>query len=271
MTYEVVRTVVHSLLPLTRKGKCRYLAFIVLHGAGKTTACKSHGLTDEKFSVGQEMKSSGTILAVFIFIALIPTSVLGANPEIGGEAIYMGEDYFSTDEWGITAYSYVFDSSSSSLPESFSRFSLNPGEMLFMYLLDCDFTKTVAVNHFSVGNPSTVQINSVGWTSDVVPDGYNISGHQSPYLYGFSGLAEATVYTYTGDLTDPFSALEPGEYSLIYYIAQADGYSMVSATAEGGGTGDNGLVPGPVTPEPATLFLLCLGSLSLLRKRKPLH
>ncbi len=57
----------------------------------------------------------------------------------------------------------------------------------------------------------------------------------------------------------------------ISFRPMGGGYSMVSATVEGGGTGDNRLVPGPAAPEPATLLLLCLGSLSLLRRRKPLN
>ena len=65
---------------------------------------------------------------------------------------------------------------------------------------------------------------------------------------------------------DPFSTLDPGEYSLLYYVADLDDYGLVSATADGGGMGDNQIVPGPV-PEPTTICLLAFGGLALLRKR----
>jgi len=212
------------------------------------------------------MRGALGVLAAVITIGLC-VPALAVNPDVGGTPVYTEDDYFSADDWAMTVYSYVFNNSSASLPEIYPGFALNPGETLFMYLLDADSTKTVSIDHFAVGNPELVPVPTVGWSTEVVPAGYNVSDHQDPYLYGFSGPAQAVIYTYTGDFFDPWSTLDPGEYSLVYYIAEGEDYGPVSATADGGGVGDNQLVPGPV-PEPATICLLAFGGLALLRKRK---
>jgi len=137
-----------------------------------------------------------------------------------------------------------------------------------MYLLDGDDSTTVSVDHFSVGNPDMMSVQTVGWTVNVVPPLYDVTNHQDPYLYGFSGPAEATIFTYSGNLMDPWCTLDPDEYSLVYYIATAEEYREVSATADGGGQGNNQLLPGPAVPEPTTIALFGLGALALLRKRK---
>ena len=206
----------------------------------------------------------GVLAAVIIGLGV---PALAANPDVGGVPVYTEDDYFSADDWGMTVYSYVFNNSSASLPAIYPGFTLNAGETLFMYLLDGDAATTCSVDHFAVGNPELIAIPMVGWSTEVVPAGYNVGDHQDPYLYGFSGPAEAVIYTYTGNFMDPWSTLDPGEYSLLYYVAATEDYGSVSATADGGGIGDNQLVPGPV-PEPTTICLLALGSLALLRKRK---
>ncbi len=212
------------------------------------------------------MSKLATVLTAIVFIVTVPASGLPA-PVIGGDPIYTqdNEDFAGLQTpWALTIFSYVFDNTSASLP---GNLALDPGEMLFIYLLDCDGAETISVDYFSVGNPHLAPINTVGWTSDVVPAGYNVDDHQDPYLYGYSGPAQAVIYTYSGNFFDPYCTLDPGEYSLVYYIAVAPGYTQVSATASGGGEGDVGLIPGPI-PEPATVFLLGLGALALLRKRR---
>ena len=213
------------------------------------------------------MRRLAIVLAAVIVAAGIPVTAMAVNPDIGGDPVYTEEDYFSAGDWGMTAYSYVFDGTSTSMPGIFPGFTLNAGEILFTYLLDSDSAKTVSVDHFSVGNPEMMTIHTVGWTENAVPVGYSVANHQRPYIYGFSGPAEATIFTYMGDLMDPWCTLDPGEYSLVYYVAVADDYGSVSATADGGGAGQNQLVPGPV-PEPTTICLLALGGLALLRRRR---
>lgn len=214
------------------------------------------------------MRRLAVVLATTVLIGGAPVSTMAANPDIGGDPIYTEQDYFTAGDWGMTAYSYVFDNTSASLPAIYPDFELNTGEMLFMHLLDSDAAKGISVDHFAVGNPELITINTVGWTIDVVPAGYDVDNHQEPYLYGFSGPAEATVYTYTGNLFDPWCTLDPGEYSLVYYIAVSDNYGVVSATANGAGESNNHFVPGPIAPEPTTICLLGLGGLALLRKRR---
>ncbi len=203
-------------------------------------------------------------IAAIAFIAALPINVLAVPDIDGSDPIHTETDYFAAGSWEMTAYSYVFDTTSAKLP---GVLELDPGEMLFMYLLDVPLTSATAVEHFSVGNPELMLISAVGFENSVVPDGYSIANFDDPYIFGYSGPAEATVFTYFGDFFDPWCTLDPGEYSLVWYIAESSAYGPVSATADSAGLGDTQSVPGPV-PEPTTLCLLGLGALALLRKRR---
>lgn len=212
------------------------------------------------------MRKLAAILTAIVFIVSVPASG-NLVPDIGGDPIYtQANDDFAGQQtdWALSVYSYVFDNTSSSLPGSLT---LDPGEMLFIYLLDSPDIATISVDYFSVGNPHLAIINTVGLEDQVVPSGYESVPFQAPYTYGYAGPAEATVFNYSGNFFDPYCTLDPGEYSMVYYIAIASGYTQVSASASGGGVGDNGLVPGPV-PEPTTILLLGLGALALVRKRR---
>jgi len=188
------------------------------------------------------------------------------EPDIGGVPLYSETDAFSGSpvvDWGMTAYSYVFDSSSD-LPESFS---LKPGQMLFMYLLDGDDSTIVSVDKFTVGNPDDIPITEVGFATAIVPEGFDSTSYEDPYLYSYSQPAQAIVYTYAGDFSDPYSTLDPDEWSLVWYIAEAGGWTLGSATASGGGYGDTELVPIPILPQPGAAVLLGLAGTAWLRRR----
>lgn len=207
------------------------------------------------------MRSLTAFLVAIIFVGGVSLAGSGIN---GSDPIYTEDDYFSGGSWEMYVYSYVYDTTCTKLP---GVLELDPGEMLFLYLLDVPETSGTSVEHYTVGNPDLMVINTVGFENSVVPDGYNIINFDDPYIYGYSGTAEAIIYTFFGDFMDPWCTLDPGEYSLVYYISVADAYGPVSATADSQGIGDTQSVPGPV-PEPTTICLLALGGLALLRKRK---
>jgi len=215
------------------------------------------------------MKRAAAIPAGLLFVVVLAAPVQAANPDIGAAPVYAEQDYFSADGWAVTVYSYVYDSAGGTAPEIYPGFTLNAGEMLFLYLLDYHDSQSVSVDHFAVGNPELAAINAVGWSVHVTPAGYNVSNHQQPYLAGYTGPAQAVVFTYTGNFMDPWSTLDPGEYSLLYFVAACHDYGFVGATADGRGQCENQLVPGPSVPEPATICLFGLGLAALLRKRRP--
>ncbi len=203
-------------------------------------------------------------------ITAVPIGAVAANPDIGGDAVHEEEVYFSAGDWSMTAYSYVFDDTSTSVPDLFEGFSgLDPGEMLFVYLLEPDPMTVPSISYFAINNAYTesIDIYAVGWSVRVVPVGYSGANHQEPFVFTYSGPVEATVFNYTGNPFDTTCELDPGEYSLVYYFALADDYGPVNATIDSQGSGDTQFVPGPI-PEPTTLCLLGLGALALLRKRR---
>jgi hypothetical protein len=187
------------------------------------------------------MKGALGVLAAIALIAAVSAGAF-AHPDIGGDPIDTDKDYFSAGDWAMTVYSYVFDNNSDSLP---GEFELDPGEMLFMYLLDCDVTKEISVEHFSIGNPQLAVINDFGYEGSVVPTGYNGDDFEDPYTCGYSASSEATIFAYFGDWFDPLCTLDPGEYSLVYYIAVSDHYAPISASANAQGLADTRSVLGP--------------------------
>jgi len=206
-------------------------------------------------------------LVTISLVGILSANGLMAIPIIGGDPICTDEDYFFSDSWEMTVYSYVFDETSSSLPGT--TLELDPGEMLFMYLLDVPQTSSSSIEHYTIGNPQLMLVDpdAVGFEDTVVPAGYESRTREDPYNCGYNSTAEATNFAYFGDVFDERCTLDPDEYSLVYYIAVSDAYGSVPATANSAGLGSTRSVPGPV-PEPTTICLLGLGVLALLRRRR---
>lgn len=202
----------------------------------------------------------GAAISVGAFV-----SAASAAPSIGGDPIYTQDDYFTGGLWGTYVSSYVY-ASDSDLP---AGFMLADGEMLFAYLLDGDDGLTVSVDTFSVGNPFPfdVAITTVGYVTDILPPGFDMDLREDPYLYGYSGPAQASVFTYAGDLYDPFSTLDPTEWSLVYYIAEATTWDLGPATISGGGIGQTLYLPVAAIPAPGALALMGLAGLIGRRRR----
>ena len=211
------------------------------------------------------MKRLGGVVAAAVLVVAFPLNVLAAPDLDGSDPIYTQTDIFSAGDWAVTVYSYVYDTTSTKLP---GTYALAQGEMLFMYLLDHIIEpSSTSVDHFTVGNPFEYSITDIGYEQGIVPAGYDGGDFDEPYIYGYSALAKESTFTYYGDFGDPWVTLDPGEYSLVYYIAECDQYGGVPGSILSGGQSDTQFVPGPI-PEPTTLCLLGLGALALLRKRR---
>jgi MYXO-CTERM domain-containing protein len=186
-----------------------------------------------------------------------------AAPDIGGSPLHTEEDYFTGGPWAMTVFSYVFDDDAD-VPDGFN---LNSGQFLFIYLLDGDEDNAeISVDTFSVGNPNLAPIVTVGFSTFTLPDGYDMNDREDPFLFGYSGPAQASIFTYAGNPNDPFSTLDPDEWSLVYYVAETDGWTLGSANGSGGGISDSHLVPVPI-PTPGALALLAFAGLASRRRR----
>jgi hypothetical protein len=216
---------------------------------------------------------------VLILIAGAASAYTVALPNSGGTAsdpIHTEVDLFAADNWSCLVTSFVYDSTSTSLPAGVGP--LGPGEMLFAYFLDMENDPTnSSVNNFNVGNPDMFPIHTVGWLGplSLVPrvDGVPTTDtFQDPYLYGYSGPAAATIWSFYGSFFDPFVTLDWKEYSLVYYKADSEWWQPVPGTMSGGGLSDNQIVPGPglkpPIPEPSLALGGLIGLAALLKRRR---
>lgn len=203
--------------------------------------------------------------AFVLALGLCFAAVSSAIPIIGGDPIHTEEGSFDTGVWDLDVYSYIYDATSTSLPDL--GVSLNPDEMLFVYLLEADDNILFSVPLFSLSNPQDVPINLVGWSDRIVPDDFEADEYQAPDLYGYIGTPGATVWHFSGSQAGG-GDFEEDEWSLVFYRAVASNWTHVDANV-GAGTGAIQSIPGAI-PEPATVAFLTLGGLFLAVRRKKL-
>ncbi len=173
-------------------------------------------------------------MAAAILIAALPVNVLALNPDIGGDPIHTEEDYFTESLWGLTVYSYVYDSTSATLPDL--GISLSSGQMLFAYLLDGDDATTDSVDYFSVYNPDDLPIIDVGYDETLTVPGYDGGDYQDPINYQYSGFSLTTSYNFTGGY---MFTIEPDEWSLVFYVAVSPTWQLATGTVAAGGADEH--------------------------------
>jgi hypothetical protein len=201
-------------------------------------------------------RSGLTVALLGVCAVAVPAPAV--PPDLGAEPLYSEEDVFAANDWGMTVYSYVF-SDIFPPPDEFGQV-LDEGELLFAYLLDGDDATNVAVSSFSVGNPHEAAIGIVGYENDIEPPGYDLLMYQHPSQYGYNHPSLQTVFAYF-DMNDPFAVLEPDEWSLVWYVAEASDWTLGPGTGTGGGVSDNQSVPVPL-PAPGVLCLFALAAVA---------
>ena len=204
--------------------------------------------------------------------AAIAVGVLGAGmatadvPLIGGNPIATLESNFGDGNglWGVDVFSYVYDAASD-VP---TGFSLDEGELLFVYVLDASENTSVSVTNFNVGNVNDQLVTGVGFSSDVVPDGFDETDREDPFSFSYSGPALSSIFSFVGDPNDATSTLDPGEWALVYTIVEAEGFSLGPATAAGAGIGNTQQVLVADIPAPGALALLAIAGFGVTRRRR---
>jgi hypothetical protein len=180
------------------------------------------------------------IAAAALGLAFI-TSASAAPPLEGTTPIHEQDDLFEGDGWTLAVSSYVYDDESQIPP----GIELVEGEMLFVYLLDRVDDGEAEVEMIMVSNPNELVVNSVGYITMLMPDGYDPEMFEDPFLYGYSSPHNATIFNYTGDELDPFSTLGAGEWSLVFFTAECDDFDEGDATIFGPGVPVVGSLPVP--------------------------
>ena len=110
---------------------------------------------------------------------------------------------------------------------------------------------------------------SLGYLTANIPTAFT-AGDQAP-LYGDVDTAAGPTVGFNFPVGNPFfgmpdSYIAGGESSLVLYIQSSLAPGIVTGNVINGGV-HSGDIIGPV-PEPATICLLGLGSLALIRRRK---
>ncbi|MFA6186607.1 MAG: hypothetical protein WC770_05270 [Phycisphaerae bacterium] len=127
-------------------------------------------------------------------------------------------------------------------------------DYIYAYQIFSGSTSNVTVDFFSVGVPAG-SINAVATDT-----GYGALGGVNPLAFNFT---QSAGYMFI------YSALNPGLHSTVLLFSSVHSPAMGFGTVSGGGLSGIGALAAPsLLPEPATVCILSLGALSLIRRKE---
>lgn len=231
---------------------------------------------------GWRLMSFLTMLAI---LTAVPSQLLAADL-LGGDATAELSAIFSrTNKPGMGTWQVQVDSFAYAygdvLPPGISV-APNVNEMLFVYLLQNlgngadplnPLATDTAVVSFSVLNPPEAAHS--GMPAPIISQGPLTGATASPLLVtgpvkdpaGWATNPYNVDFNWKSTLNPADFILDVNEFSLVYFIAEST-YTERPALVTGAAQSDSKYLLGPTMPEPASLGLLALGGLALMKPRR---
>ena len=205
----------------------------------------------------------GSAVAAFIVLcvaAQLPASVitLGTAPSVN--------DLFSTTPTPIGTTSLVVANTPTFTVDVYSQAYTDGSKYVYLYQLDNSTQSNDSIELFTLSKFLGADANvAMGYLTQTVPAGFISTGlaQDSEATGGMNPSGPTLSFYYTSRAGYD---IQPGDHSTVMYVVSQLPPSVINGSVIDGNTGTV-LVVGPV-PEPATLSMLALGGLTMLRRRK---
>lgn len=224
---------------------------------------------------GRAKRTRGFAACVMgLVLAMSMSNAYAGVDQLGGDSIHSQVNNYDANgsgTWEAKLSSFVYDSTSSFFPPGIPA-TPGPGETLFVYLVE-NVGDSVALSSLTVANDfPALPITDIGSAPDVTPSDLMVGATEATIANSSAVNPLSQVFTWqVGIIFDPdpipTTDLLPDNYAIQYYIAEST-WQLVNGTIESAAAPETQLVPGPLVPEPASLALLGLGALFVVRRKR---